>query len=296
MEERRRAKAEEEKLEELRRKSKENEENKLIEQRKIAELEKIDKIKREEDERQARVLQNIRRMKERQEAEQKYLLEQKRLHQRLQDERQKKKDEEKKKLEERRILDLMKKEKEAMAKKEEDDKQSKKNAAVVAATRRYYQQTFTPEQTPKDTKIDNGQKPAYKLATETKWQPLSDQTFQKLAPGLQQTPKAVVKNSTTKSADRKITDQKFDLLLDSLRNSTLIPIRPPLNAYIHPILVACPEPLIGLELIYEFECSDDSFEPGYFCSLCTIKCLAKELIKHVISVDHRMLYLVSGKT
>uniref|UniRef100_A0A915IMQ5 C2H2-type domain-containing protein n=1 Tax=Romanomermis culicivorax TaxID=13658 RepID=A0A915IMQ5_ROMCU len=221
LEEKRREKAEEARLEELRRKSKDNDEKKLIEQRRTAELERIEKIKREEEERQARVLQNIRRMKERQETEQKYLLEQKRLHQRLQEERQKKKDEEKKKLEERRILDLMKKEKEALAKKEEDDKQSKKNAAVVAASRSFYQQAYNPEQLSKDQKIDN-----------------------------------------------------------ALKNSALLPIRPPLNAYIHPISVTCPEPLIGLELIYEFECSDDSFEPGYFCSLCTIKCLAKEIIKH----------------
>lgn len=73
----------------------------------------------------------------------------------------------------------------------------------------------------------------------------------------------------------------------------MIPIPYPETAYAQPVLNSSVEYLVGLQHVYEFECLDGHYEPGYFCRLCSVRMMAKDLLKHVISVDHRMKYFVN---
>lgn len=74
----------------------------------------------------------------------------------------------------------------------------------------------------------------------------------------------------------------------------MLPIPYPETAYIHPLLNNSSESLVGLQHICEFECLDNAYEPGYFCRLCAIRTLAKDLLKHITSADHRLKYFVNS--
>lgn len=55
---------------------------------------------------------------------------------------------------------------------------------------------------------------------------------------------------------------------------------------------AIDEPVIGLESVVEYVDPLGEYEPGYLCTICEKRLTPKQVVRHIVTDNHRLKYMV----